>query len=68
MKKLNLNPLRYLSLLGYSFDCWLDVLSGVVLDSKQDKQMVADLLKEREVASVVLWLIDMIIVMTKQKY
>ena len=38
MKEFKLNPLHYVSLPGYSFDCWL-MSSGVTLDTLQDKQM-----------------------------
>ena len=41
MKELKLNPLHYVSLPGYSFDCWL-MSSGVTLDTLQDKQMLDD--------------------------
>ena len=41
MKEFKLNPLRYVSLPGYSFDCWL-MSSGVTLDTLQDKQMLDD--------------------------
>ena len=41
MKEFNLNPLHYVSLPGYSFDCWL-MSSGVTLDTLQDKQMLDD--------------------------
>ena len=41
MKEFRLNPLHYVSLPGYSFDCWL-MSSGVRLDSLQDKQMLDD--------------------------
>ena len=41
MKKIKLNPLHYVSLPGYSFDCWL-MSSGVTLDILQDKQMLDD--------------------------
>ena len=39
MKECKLNPLHYVSLPGYSFDCWL-MSSGVTLDTLQDKQML----------------------------
>ena len=39
MKEIRLNSLYYVSLPGYSFDCWL-MSSGVSLDTLQDKQMV----------------------------
>ena len=41
MKEFKLNPLHYLSLPGYSFDCWL-MSNGVTLDTLQDKQMLDD--------------------------
>ena len=41
MKEFELNPLHYVSLPGYSFDCWL-MSSGVSLDTLQDKQMLDD--------------------------
>ena len=41
MKDFGLNPLHYVSLPDYSFDCWL-VSSGVTLDTLQDKQMLED--------------------------
>ena len=41
MKEFKLNPLHYLSLPGYSFDCGL-MSSGVTLDTLQDKQMLDD--------------------------
>ena len=41
MKEFKLNPLHYLSLPGYSFDCWL-MSRGVTLDTLQDKQMLDD--------------------------
>ena len=39
MKEFGLKPLHYISLPGYSFDCWL-MSSGVSLDTLQDKQML----------------------------
>ena len=41
MKEFGLNPLHYVSLPGYIFDCWL-MSSGVTLDTLQDKQMIDD--------------------------
>ena len=41
MKEFKLIPLHYVSLPGYSFDCWL-MSSGVTLDTFQDKQMLDD--------------------------
>ena len=41
MNEFMLNPLHYVSLPGYSFDCWL-MSSGVTLDTLQDKQMLDD--------------------------
>ena len=39
MKDFSLNPLHYVSLPGYSFDCWL-MSTGVTLDTLQDKKML----------------------------
>ena len=41
MKEFKLKPLHYVSLPGYSFDCWL-MSSGATLDTIQDKQMLDD--------------------------
>ena len=41
MKEFKLNPLHYVSLPGYSFDCWL-MSSGVTFDTLQHKQMLDD--------------------------
>ena len=41
MKEFKLNPLHYVSVPGYSFDCWL-ISNGVTLDTLQDKQMLDD--------------------------
>ena len=41
MKEFKLNSIHYVSLPGYSFDCWL-MSSGVTLDTLQDKQMLDD--------------------------
>ena len=41
MKEFKLNPLHYVSLPGYSFDCWL-MSCCVTLDTLQDKQMLDD--------------------------
>ena len=41
IKEFKLNPLHYVSLPGYSFDCCL-MSSGVTLDTLQDKQMLDD--------------------------
>ena len=46
MKEFGLNPLHYVSLLGYSFDCWL-MSSGVSLDLLQDKQMLDDFVEAK---------------------
>ena len=46
MKELKLNPLHYVSLPGYSFDCWL-MSSGVALDTLQDKQMLDDFVEAK---------------------
>ena len=41
MNEFKLNPLYYVSLPGYSFDCWL-ISSGVTIDTLRDKQMLDD--------------------------
>ena len=41
-----LNPLHYVSLPGYSFDCWL-ISSGVTLGRLQDKQMLDDIVETK---------------------
>ena len=41
IKEFKLNPLHYVSVPGYSFDCWL-MSNGVTLDTLQDKQMLDD--------------------------
>ena len=46
MKKFGLNPLPYLSLPDYSFDCWL-MSSGVTLDTIKDKQMLDDFVEAK---------------------
>ena len=46
MKEVKLNPLHYVSLPGYSFDCWLKS-SGVTLDTLQDKQMLDDFVEAK---------------------
>ena len=46
MKEFKLNPLHYLSLPGYSFDCWI-MSSGVTLDTLQDKQMLDDFIEAK---------------------
>ena len=46
LKKFKLNPLHYVSLPGYSSDCWL-MSSGVSLDTLQDKQMLDDFVKAK---------------------
>ena len=51
MKEFNLNPLQYVSLPGYTYDCWL-MISGFFLDKRQDKQMLDDFLKQREMVMV----------------
>ena len=45
-KEFKLNPLHYVSLPGYSFDCWL-MSSGVTLDTLQDKQMLDDFVEAK---------------------
>ena len=46
MKEFKLNFLHYVSLPGYSFDCWL-MSSGVTLDTLQDKQMLDDFVEAK---------------------
>ena len=46
MKQIMLNPLHYVSLEGYSFDCWL-MSSGVTSDTLQDKQMIDDFVEAK---------------------
>ena len=46
MKEFKLNPLPYVSLPGYSFDCWL-TSSGVTLDTLQDKYMLDDFVEAK---------------------
>ena len=46
MKQFRLNPLHYVILPGYSFDCWL-MSSGVSLDTLQDKQMLDDFVEAK---------------------
>ena len=46
MKEFGHNPLHYVSLPGYSFDCWL-MSSGVTLDTLQDKQMLDDFVEAK---------------------
>ena len=46
MKEFKLNPLHYVSLPGYSFDCWL-MSSSVTLDTLQDKQMLDDFVEAK---------------------
>ena len=46
LKDFVLNPLHYVSLPGYSFDCWLR-LGGVTLDSLKDKQMLNDFVEAK---------------------
>ena len=52
MKEFGLNPLHYVSLPGYSFDCWLRSI-GVRLDKLQDKQMVDDFVEAKRGVYVV---------------
>ena len=47
MKEFGLNPLHYVSLPGFSFDCWL-MSSGVTLDTLQDKQMLDDFVEAKK--------------------
>ena len=46
VKEFGLNPLHYVSLPGYSFDCRL-MSSGVTLDTLQDKQMLDDFVEAK---------------------
>ena len=46
MKEFGLNPLHYVSLPCYRFDCWL-MSSGVSLDTLQDKQMLDDFVEAK---------------------
>ena len=46
MKEFGLNPLHYISLPRYSFDCWL-MSSGVTLDTLQDKQLLDDFVEPK---------------------
>ena len=46
MKEFSLDPLHYVSLPGYCFDCWL-MSSGVSLDTLQDKQMLEDFIEAK---------------------
>ena len=46
MKDFGLNPLHYVGLPGYGFDCWL-MSSGVTLDTLQDKQMLDDFVEAK---------------------
>ena len=41
MKEFGLNPIHYVSLPGYSFECW-PITKGVSLETKQDKQTLDD--------------------------
>ena len=68
MQEFKLNPLHYVSLPVYSFDCWL-MSSGVTLDTLQDKQMldnfvgakrggICGIMGDRYVNSNNIWYID----------
>ena len=46
MKEFGLNPLLYVSLPDYSFDCWL-MSSGVTLGTLQDKQILDDFVEAK---------------------
>ena len=46
LKELSLNPLHYVSLPGYSFDCCL-MSSGFTSDTLQDKQMLDDFVETK---------------------
>ena len=47
MKEFSLNPLHYVSLPGYSFDCWL-MSSDVTLDTLQDKKILDDFVEAKK--------------------
>ena len=67
MKEFKLNPLHYVSLPGYSFDCWL-MSSGVTLDTLQDKQMLDVFVGAKEVVYVEYWVIDILITVMVSPY
>ena len=46
MREFNLNPLHYVSLNGYSFDCCL-MSTAVTLDTLQDNQMLDDFVEAK---------------------
>ena len=46
MKEFSLNSLHYVSLPGYSFDCWL-MSSGVTLDTLQDNKILDDFVEAK---------------------
>ena len=46
LKELGLSPLNYVSLPGYSFDCWL-MSSVATLDTLQDKQLLIDFVEAK---------------------
>ena len=46
MKEFGLNPLHYLILPGYNYDCRL-MISGFSLDTIQDKQMLYDFIEAK---------------------
>ena len=46
MKEIGINPLHYVSLSGFSFDCWLMSIR-VTLDTLQDKQMLDDFVEAK---------------------
>ena len=46
MKEFGLNSLHYVSLPGYSFDCWF-MSSGVTLDTLQDEQTLNDFVEAK---------------------
>ena len=48
IKDFGLNLLHYVSLSGYSFDCWL-MSNGVTLDILQDKQMLDEFVEAKGV-------------------
>ena len=46
MKEFGLNPLHYVSLPGYSFECWL-MSSGATLDTIQDEHMLDEFVEAK---------------------
>ena len=59
MNTYRLNPLHYISLPSYSFDCFLK-LSKAESDTKQDEQILKDFISAMRDAYVVLWVTDIL--------